>query len=105
MLSAFVWGSAFGLVRQRGFARCLVFFDRLRRFWVVSRSAERDQGLCPMDPAAFKKAGETFALQNVVVKIHLVVKAVHIVNYLALAHLHPQPVLLNSFGQYLLELL
>ena len=25
-----------------------------------TRSAERDQGLCPMDPAAFEKAGETF---------------------------------------------
>ena len=25
----------------------------------VSRSAERDQGLRPMDPAAFEKAGET----------------------------------------------
>ena len=26
----------------------------------ISHSAECDQGLCPMDPAAFKKAGEIF---------------------------------------------
>lgn len=26
----------------------------------ISHSAEREKGLCPMDPAAFEKAGETF---------------------------------------------
>ena len=26
----------------------------------ISHSAECDQGLCPMDPNAFEKAGETF---------------------------------------------
>ncbi len=30
----------------------------------ISHSAECDQGLCPMDPAAFEKAGETFNVEK-----------------------------------------
>ena len=36
----------------------------LRTTRSVSLSAESDQGLCPMDPAAFEKAGETFVLSS-----------------------------------------
>ena len=43
--TSFVWGSYFLLPAA---------------VLEISHSAECDQGLCPMDPAAFKKAGEIF---------------------------------------------